>query len=66
MFDRFHKGDDKSRGKNKQGTGLGLAIVKQIILNHHEEIKVRSKLGEGTKFEFTLPLAYRFNLVEKK
>lgn len=66
VFDRFHKGDDKSRGKNKQGTGLGLAIVKQIILNHHEEIKVRSKLGEGTKFEFTLPLAYRFNLVEKK
>lgn len=66
VFDRFHKGDDKSRGKNKQGTGLGLAIVKQIILNHHEEITVRSKLGEGTKFAFTLPLAYRFNLVEKK
>ncbi len=66
VFDRFHKGDDKSRGKNKQGTGLGLAIVKQIILNHHEEITVRSKLGEGTKFAFTLPLTYRFNLVEKK
>ncbi len=56
IFDRFNKGD-KSRGKNKMGTGLGLAIVKQIMLNHHEDIKVYSKAGEGTKFAFTLPLA---------
>lgn len=65
VFERFHK-DDKSRGKNKMGTGLGLAIVKQILLTHHEDITVHSKVGEGTKFAFTLPLAYRFNLVEKK
>ncbi len=65
VFERFHKGD-KSRGKNKLGAGLGLAIVKQIILNHHEDITVRSKEGEGTRFAFTLPLAYRYNLVEKK
>lgn len=56
IFDRFNKGD-KSRGKNKMGTGLGLAIVKQIMLNHHEDIKVYSKEGAGTKFAFTLPLA---------
>jgi two-component system phosphate regulon sensor histidine kinase PhoR len=48
------------------GTGLGLAIVKQIMLTHHEDIKVYSKVGEGTKFAFTLPLAYKYNLVEKK
>lgn len=65
IFDRFNKGD-KSRGKNKMGTGLGLAIVKQIIVQHHEDIKVYSKLGEGTRFAFTLPLAYKYNLVEKK
>lgn len=56
IFDRFNKGD-KSRGKNKMGTGLGLAIVKQIMLNHHEDIRVYSKVGEGTKFSFTLPLS---------
>lgn len=56
IFERFNKGD-KSRGKNKMGTGLGLAIVKQIMLQHHEDITVYSKLGEGTKFTFTLPLA---------
>lgn len=56
IFERFNKGD-KSRGKNKMGTGLGLAIVKQIMLNHHEDIKVYSKEGEGTTFTFTLPLS---------
>ena len=56
IFERFNKGD-KSRGKNKMGTGLGLAIVKQIMLQHHEDITVYSKVGEGTKFTFTLPLA---------
>ena len=65
VFERFHKGD-RSRGKDKKGTGLGLAIAKQIITTHHEDIKVFSKVGEGTTFQFTLPLAYRHNLVEKK
>ncbi len=64
IFDRFNKGD-KSRGMNKMGTGLGLAIVKQIMLTHHEDIKVYSKVGEGSKFAFTLPLANKYNLVEK-
>lgn len=65
VFERFHKGD-KSRGLNKTGTGLGLAIVKQIIVNHGEGIQVISKEGQGTKFEFTLPLANQVNFVEKK
>lgn len=65
VFERFHKGD-RSRGKDKKGTGLGLAIAKQIITTHHEDIKVFSRVGEGTTFQFTLPLAYRHNLVEKK
>ena len=58
VFDRFNKGD-KSRGKNKMGTGLGLAIAKQIIVNHGDDITVTSRLGEGTKFSFTLPLGKR-------
>lgn len=65
IFERFNKGD-KSRGTNKMGAGLGLAIVKQIMLTHHEDITVTSKLGEGTRFSFTLPLASKYNLVEKK
>ena len=65
VFERFYR-VDKSRSKATGGTGLGLAIAKQIITTHHEDIKVFSKVGEGTTFQFTLPLAYRHNLVEKK
>lgn len=65
IFERFNKGDT-SRGTDKKGNGLGLAIVKQILLNHGEDITVTSKKNEGTTFSFTLPLAYRLNLVEKK
>lgn len=37
------------------GTGLGLNIVKQIIQKLNGEIRVSSRLGEGTTFTFTLP-----------
>ncbi len=52
IWDRFYK-TDKSRG-DKTGTGLGLAIVKSIIMEHGQDISVSSKIGEGTKFIFSL------------
>ncbi|WP_256012705.1 PAS domain S-box protein [Desertivirga xinjiangensis] len=36
------------------GTGLGLSITKKLIELHHSEIFVESKIGEGTKFTFTI------------
>lgn len=39
------------------GTGLGLAIVATIADRHHGEVRVRSRLGEGTTFTVTLPAA---------
>lgn len=38
------------------GMGLGLTSVQNIINKHHADIKVRSKVGEGTTFEFTFPI----------
>ncbi|HEX3027779.1 MAG TPA: HAMP domain-containing sensor histidine kinase [Clostridia bacterium] len=38
------------------GAGLGLSICRNIINKHYGEIKVNSKLGEGTEFIITLPI----------
>jgi len=40
--------------KQEKGTGLGLALCKEIVNIHGGNIKVQSKVGEGTKVIFTL------------
>jgi signal transduction histidine kinase len=52
VFDRFFRVDQARR---KQGTGLGLSIAYQIVTLHQGEIKVESKLGEGSRFIVSLP-----------
>jgi PAS domain S-box-containing protein len=41
----------------KQGTGLGLFIAKAIVEAHGGTLTVASRVGEGTTFTFTLPIA---------
>ena len=53
VFERFFR-TDASRSREKGGTDLGLAIVKHIIEAHGEMITVRSELGVGSTFSFTL------------
>lgn len=55
IFERFYV-VDKSRKRNQKSTGLGLSIVKHIINYLEYDIKVESKLGEGTKFIIEIPL----------
>lgn len=54
LFERFYR-VDKARSRSLGGTGLGLAIVKHILLMFKGEIKVKSKVGEGTTFTIYLP-----------
>ena len=53
LFERFYR-IDKTRSRKKGGSGLGLSIVKHIIEAHQEQIFVKSKVGKGTEFSFTL------------
>jgi two-component system, OmpR family, phosphate regulon sensor histidine kinase PhoR len=56
VFDRFHRSKDPV-ARERKGSGLGLAIVKGIVKAHGGRISVESRIGAGTTFRFTLPLA---------
>ena len=53
VFEKMYR-VEKSRSREFGGTGLGLSIVKMIIDAHNEYITVRSEVGKGTTFSFTL------------
>jgi signal transduction histidine kinase len=56
IFDRFYQAQMVVTGKTR-GTGLGLAIAKGIVESHGGQIKVKSKLNEGSQFTFSLPIS---------
>jgi PAS domain S-box-containing protein len=55
VFNRFIQVDDTSE-RRYEGSGIGLSLVKSLIEMHGGNINVTSKVGEGTKFTFYLPI----------
>ncbi|TLX76496.1 HAMP domain-containing histidine kinase [Labilibacter sediminis] len=54
VFEKFFRA---TRGNihNVKGFGLGLSYVKAIMIQHHGNVYVKSKLGEGSTFKLFLP-----------
>ena len=58
VFERFWRADRvRSRSSERGGFGLGLAICKWIAQAHGGTLLVTSRLGRGSTFTVTLPLA---------
>lgn len=55
IFEEFRQLDGTST-RAYQGSGLGLAITRNLVRIMSGEIKVQSKLGEGSTFTVTLPI----------
>ena len=56
IFRSFEQGDGAT-AREYGGTGLGLSVTKQLVELHGGTITVRSRLGEGAQFTFTIPLS---------
>jgi signal transduction histidine kinase len=58
VFEPFHQLDG-SPTRRYGGTGLGLALVRLILDAHGAPLNVDSRVGEGTRITFTLPVEAR-------
>jgi signal transduction histidine kinase len=55
IFEEFQQ-VDSSATKKRAGTGLGLSIAKRIVAMHGGRIWVKSEVGKGSTFGFSIPI----------
>src|SRR5690606_34439851 len=54
IFERFFRASDIQ--KKYTGLGIGLYVSHEIVVNHKGTLWVESEIGEGSTFNFTLPI----------
>jgi len=55
IFNRFGQVDG-SFNRMCEGSGIGLSLVKNLVEMHEGKVCVKSKVNEGSKFIFTIPI----------
>jgi signal transduction histidine kinase len=56
IFERFYRSDEPLV-RDQPGTGMGLSITKSLVELHGSHLWVRSEVGNGSTFGFTLAVA---------
>lgn len=64
IFDRFKQVNDHCRCAGK-GFGLGLNIAKELVDLNFGHMNVQSKVGAGSTFSFTVPLAEPLEVADR-
>jgi len=57
VFERLYQVSVAADDPGASGLGLGLSIAREIVCGHGQELDVDSRVGQGSTFSFTLPLA---------
>ncbi|WP_166819991.1 ATP-binding protein [Thalassoroseus pseudoceratinae] len=57
IFQPFVQAEDDTKTRFG-GTGLGLAVSRELVQEMGGEISLKSQVGHGTSFEFSIPVTY--------